>query len=98
MNENAKERAGLRSAFSFILHTSFHVKRHGRILFTMPTWLLAILLPTFWGIMIPVLLAALFLECRYSFSGQENVKEANEFLDKAGCFADGVQSGLHREA
>lgn len=88
----------IRSAFGFILHTSFHVKRRGRELFTMPTWLLAILLPAFWGIAIPVLLVALFFECRYSFSGPGNIEAANEFFDKAGSFADGVESGLQKEA
>lgn len=91
-------RHAIRSAFSFVLHTSFHVKRRGRELFTMPTWLLAILLPTFWGITIPVMLVALFFECRYSFSGQGNVEAANEFFNKAGSFAEGVESGLQKEA
>ena len=104
INEDAKAHesvhAGkaIRSAFGFVLHTSFHVKRRGRELFTMPTWILAILLPAFWGIAIPVLLAALFFECRYSFSGPGNIEAANEFFDKAGSFADGVESGLQKEA
>ena len=44
--------------------------------------------------------AAMLFGVRYSFEGEENSpasEAANDFLNKAGSFADGVQSELNRE-
>ena len=88
----------VKKVFHFILHTTFHVSRQGKELFAMPTWLPAILLPTFWGFFIPAILISLFFEVRYSFSGDADVETANSFFSKAGSFVDGVESGLQKEA
>ena len=88
-------RESLRSAFSFVLHTSLHITRRGKEVFAMPTLVPVLLLPPFWGVMIPAVIISLFFEVRYSFEGT-NTQAANDFCEKAGAFADGVESGLQK--
>ena len=92
----AERREKKNSFFGFLLHSSFHMKRREKELLTMPTWLFAILLLSFWGVSIPSILISLFFECRYSFEGV-NTQTANEFFTKAGSFADGVESSLQND-
>ena len=40
---------------------------------------------------------ALFFDFRYEFDGREDTKAANDILNKAGSFADGVESSLQKE-
>ena len=88
----------LKSAFRFVLHTSFHIRRRGREIAAMPTWVLAVLMPPFWGFIVPSMLIALFFEFRYSFSGKADVNAANEWFEKAGSFAEGVENGFQKDA
>ena len=62
----------------------------------MPSWTFAILLLFFWKIMVPVMIIALFFGLRYHFTGAADVSAANEVLEQAGSFADGVESAMKK--
>ena len=90
----------VRTLMHFVFHTSFHITRKKKILFTMPSWVFAFILLGAWKGVIPVMAVAMMFGVRYSFEGEENSpasEAANDFLNKAGSFADGVQSELNRE-
>ena len=81
-----------RTIIDFVKHTSFNVTRKGKILFTMPSWVFALILLCVWKGLVPVMLVALFFGVRYSFDGDADQTEAaNDFLSKAGSFADGFR-------
>ena len=93
----------VRILLQFILHSSFHVTRRGNNLFTLPTWLMVILVGMFWKIAFPVGIIAMVFGVRYSFESdgradtQAANDTANEILDKAGSIADSIENGLRKE-
>lgn len=70
---------------------SFYITRKEEEIFHMPIWALVLLLLFFWKILIPVMVVALFFECRYSFKGKDNLDGVNKAMDKAGDMADRVK-------
>ena len=86
-----------RGIVRFIRGTSFIVSRREETVFTMPTWVFALLLFLFWELLAPVMIIALFFGIRYHFSGAADVSAANEVLAQAGSFADGVEDAMKRE-
>jgi hypothetical protein len=62
----------------------FIVRKEDSIIFTMPRWVLVLLLFFFWEAIVPVMVIALFFKVNYSFDGAQNVKRANDILGKAG--------------
>ena len=70
---------------------SFYITRKEEEIFHMPVWALALLLLFFWQILIPVMIVALFFECRYSFKGKDNLDGVNKAMDKASDLADRVK-------
>ena len=88
----------IRNFFDFLTQTSFHVTRKGSEIFAMPSLVFAGLLFFFWEPIIPVMIIALFFDVRYRFTGQKNTDAANDILDKAGSFVDGIESGIQSEA
>ena len=82
----------VKTFFSFIKHTVFIVTKEDSIIFTMPSWVLVLLLFFFWEAIVPVMVIALFFKVNYSFDGAQNVKRANDILDKAGEFARDVRN------
>ena len=82
----------VKTFFSFIRHTVFIVTKEDSIIFTMPSWVLVLLLFFFWEAIVPVMVIALFFKVNYSFDGAQNVKRANDILGKAGEFAQDVRN------
>ena len=70
---------------------SFYITRRDEEIFHMPVWALALLLLFTWKLLIPVMIVALFFECRYSFKGKDNLDGVNKAMDKAGDLADRVK-------
>ena len=88
----------VRTIIDFVKHTSFNVTRKEKTLFTMPSWVFALILLCVWKGLVPIMLVALFFGVRYSFDGDADKTEAaNDILNKAGSFADGFQNELHKE-
>ena len=70
----------IKTFFSFIRHTVFIVTKEDSIIFTMPSWVLVLLLFFFWEAIVPVMVIALFFKVNYSFDGAQNVKRAKDIL------------------
>ena len=87
----------LKAAWKLILHTSFRISDKEKELFVMPSWVFVLILLLSWRLSVPGMLIAMLFGIRYSFTGQEDVSTANEILNKAGSFAEDVQSELHKE-
>jgi len=89
----------IHSAVSLIMHSSFHITRREQVLFTLPSLVLVLILIIFWKVAVPVGIIALFFGVRYSFEGKDgtDTKSANDILDKAGAFADGVESEMRKD-
>ena len=81
-----------KSLFRFIRNTAFIVTKGEETVFTMPTWVFALLLFFFWEMLAPVMVVALFFGIRYSFDGGDGADTANSILGKAGDFAQDVRS------
>lgn len=75
---------------------SFYITRKDEEIFHMPVWALALLLLFTWKLLIPVMVVALFFECRYSFKGKDNLNGVNKAMDKASDLADRVKDGYEK--
>ena len=93
-NENDSLGNVFHSVWSFLNHTFFHINRKGKELIMMPTWAFVIIMLIFWHTLVPIMLVAYLFGFRYSFDGNRQADEANGFLDKAGSFIAGLESGL----
>ena len=51
----------------------------------------ALILLLAWKTVIPVMIISLFFWVRYSFTGEDDLTKANEFMDKMGNIADDVK-------
>ena len=84
----------VKKAAEVLTGNSFCVTRNEKNLFTMPAWVLALILLFAWKTIIPVMLISLFFKVRYSFAGTDDLSSANEFMDKVGHMAEDVADGL----
>lgn len=88
----------VRNFIDFLTQTSFHVTRKDSEIFAMPSLVFAALLFFFWEPILPIMVIALFFDVRYHFTGKRDTTAANDILDKAGSFVDGIESGIQGEA
>lgn len=63
----------------------------------MPVLLFAVLTLAAWQIIIPVMIILMFLGVHYSFYGKDEMKEANDFMNKASNLAEKVKDGFTKE-
>ncbi len=80
----------------FVLHTNFLITREGKVVFNMPTWALALIVLLTAEVSIPVMLIAMLFKVRYHFEGERHTQTANTILNKAGSFADGLDSEIYK--
>ena len=80
----------------FVLHTNFLITREGKVVFNMPTWALALIVLLTAEISIPVMLIAMLFKVRYHCEGERHTQTANTILNKAGSFADGLDSEIYK--
>ena len=73
-----------------IKNNTFCVSRKEETLFLMPVWALVLTLLFAWKAVVPVMVVALFFGIRYSFTGKDDLSDANEFMDKAGSVAEDI--------
>ncbi len=71
---------------------AFHVTRNGEDIIRVPVLVLVLILVFFWKAVVPLMIIALFFNVRYHFSGRDDLKSANEFMDSAGDMADRVKA------
>ena len=91
----------IRALIRFIRRTSFNVTREDRLIFTMPTFVFALLLFFFWEPILPAMVISLFFGVRFHFAGGADTQKPNRILQKAGDLARDVKdefSGLREGA
>ena len=95
---NMKNKSGsairnfFRKAKDILTGNALSVTRNGEEKVRIPAWLLAIILVCCFKFSAIVLIVSLFLGCRYSFVGKDDLSAANNFMDKAGDVADRVKA------
>ena len=57
-----------------------------------PVIVLIVALIGAWGICVPLLIVGLFLSCRYSFDGKDDLAGFNNAMDKAGQTAENIKN------
>ena len=88
----------IKGFFSLIFHSSFRISRKEKLIFSLPTWIIAIIVLFSWKAALPIGLAAMLFGVRYSFDGhgRENTDAPNDILKKAGAFAEGVRDEFRK--
>ncbi len=87
----------VRSIIRFLKFSSLRITQNERILLTIPSWIILLILLIAWKFVLPVAAVALLFGARYSFIGNENTDVANSILSQAGDIADDLKSRLHRK-
>ena len=76
----------------------FEIHRHGRCLVDIPVTLLLIAILFFFWVTIPLLIIALFFDCRYRFSGPDLEKKGiNSVMDSAAETAESIKRSVGEE-
>ena len=88
----------IRLTVRLLTRSRFLITRKAATVFSMPAWVAALIVLFFWKVLVPLMIVGLFFGFRYSFEGlEEDTQAANDLLNKAGSFADEVESELHTE-
>ena len=87
-----KTRRAVKKMVNILKRNFFQVTRNDNLLFQMPAWVFALILLFFWETVIPVMLISLFFGVRFSFTGEDDLSSANDFMEKAGDMADEVRN------
>ena len=80
--------------FQLSVETSFSVIRREKVLLSVPVLVLVILLLTCFWVTVPALVIAMFVGCRYQFSGKHGTEAANKVMDKVGDVVDNIRDSL----
>ena len=84
-----------RKAKDILLNNSLIVSRKGEEIVRIPAWLAVIPVIFAFHLTAVVLIVSLFVGCRYSFSGKNDLSSANEFMDKASDMAEELKTHLN---
>ena len=85
--------AAMRRFFRICVDDVFCITRKGSEIFRVPVLVLVLALFFMWEALIPIMIIAMFFGCRYSFQGKDKLREANDFMDKAGSVVENLQEG-----
>lgn len=94
---SAKIKRGLRKIWHF-LKTNYLIQKNkkGETVMTLPLWAAALILLMFSWITVIFVIGSLFLGYRYEFSGETNLKVANDVMDKASTVAEKVKEEYNK--
>lgn len=67
------------------------VERNDEQLIKMPVWVMILILLVAWYISVVLLIVSLFLGCRYSFVGKDDLSKVNNVMGKASDLATNVK-------
>ena len=70
---------------------NFVVEKGSEAIVNIPIWVFILILLFTWHVTLAVMIVALFLGCRYSFRGRDEMKLANDVCDKASEAVDKVK-------
>ena len=87
----------IKALIRFIKRTSFNVTREDRLIFTMPTFVFALLLFFFWEPILPAMLISLFFWIRFYFTGADATETPTMVLKEAGDLARDVKDEFTSE-
>ncbi|MBQ1490936.1 MAG: hypothetical protein IIZ39_03160 [Blautia sp.] len=89
---NGNLRQTIRRICQILVHNSFQIQRKNNILLMMPAWVFALILFVAWKGVVPAMIIGLFFGFRYSFEGEDDLKTANDFMDKASDVVNEMKS------
>lgn len=73
------------------------VMKRGKLLFSIPLLVLALLLVFLFWWVVPLMVVGLFFGMRYSFRGHKVTEGVNRAMDKAAQTAESIKSGMHKD-
>ncbi len=82
----------VRKIVKILKNNSFSVTRKDNLLFMMPAWVFALGLLFAWRFIIPAMLISLFFDVKFAFTGEDDLSDANKFMDKVGDMAEEVKN------
>ena len=91
-NTGSAIRNFFRKTKDILVGNALSVTCNGEEKVRIPAWLLAIILVCCFKFSAIVLIVSLFLGCRYSFIGKDDLSAANNVMNKAGDMADRVKA------
>ena len=74
----------------------FVVERKDEAIITLPIWVFIIILIFTWHVTLVAMIVALFVGCRYSFKGEDEMKLANNVCEKASEAAEKVKEEYNK--
>ncbi len=87
----------LRRAWAVLTENELEIWRRGKMLSSVPLIILLILLVIGFWVVIPVLVAGLFLGCRYTFNGPDlGREEVNGLMDSVSQAADQIKTEFRK--
>ena len=85
----------VKKLFRVLLDNDFVVLRHDKQIMAFPVLVLVVLLFASFGLMLVVLLAGLFLDCKYHFAGRQLGQEGvNAAMDKVSDLAGNIKQSI----
>ena len=97
-SRGGKVRNAFKRIVRFCRENTFHVTRGEKEIIKAPVMLLIVTLLFFWELLAPVMVIALFFNIRYHFSGKDDLKSVNEFMDSASNMASCMKSEFAQRA
>lgn len=82
----------IKKAWQKSIDNEFVVERNDKEIIRVPVIVLIVALIGAWGICVPLLIVGLFLSCRYSFDGKDDLAGFNNAMDKAGQTAENIKN------
>ncbi|MCR5302908.1 MAG: DUF4342 domain-containing protein [Lachnospiraceae bacterium] len=74
----------------------FVVERNDEVIVNIPIWVFILILLCTWHVMVVAMIIALFVGCRYSFKGADEMKLANDVCEKATEAAEKVKEEYNK--
>ena len=79
------------------VETSFNVIRKEKTILSVPVLVLVILLASCFWVVVPAMILAMFVGCRYQFSGKKGADAANRVMDKVGDVVENIKDSLDND-
>lgn len=85
---------GIRHFFGVCCDNALNITHKGKTIFQLPLIAAIIILLFTWKFMLPVVIISLFFGVRYTFSGKDELQEANHFMNTASSVAENIREGF----
>ena len=85
---------GIRRFYGVCCDNALSITHKGKTIFKLPLIAALLILLFTWKFMLPAVIISLFFGVRYTFSGKDELQEANHFMDTAGSVAENIKEGF----